>query len=323
MASHHHLPTPQLLPDLRLALACLYNLPLPHHLQRLSLIQAQEFLIYIQSRNVRRRLESIVQRQRDKGNTSSHDSASNNNNNIINGEQLRTGSSWLASLALLCQREHHHNGDFAASRTERLFAAQTLLQRLIRQKLSQAVDWEMEVSAPNNNNNELDVQSVLLHQLQHPLPLSQLVHHYQQMAHQLFHPFVGAAVAQYTLQPTNNCDEERVKGELSLLTLTAIIYITAMDCHSARHHHHENDGPLLNTLGSAVAALALRLRFPSSIISRNPHIISHDVQQQQQPIVAMITQALSLIYKPLLPTCISQHPAKLYGLVLQLCQIYV
>jgi hypothetical protein len=104
MESH----TPRLYSYLRLALGALYSLN-HHQLQHsLSLHEAHDFLINIQSRNVRRKLESLQQRQLD--------------TNSLHQEQIDDwGSSWLACLAVLLNPDSHP--------TERLFCAQTLFCR--------------------------------------------------------------------------------------------------------------------------------------------------------------------------------------------------
>lgn len=274
------LPLPLLLPDLRLALACLYNLPYPQQ-QQLTMAQAQEFLIYFQSRNMRRKMESLIQRQRDKP------QKEGSLGGATSGEPVRAGSSWLASVALLCQQ---HGSLFAASHSERLFAAQTLLHRLVRNKMDQAIDWEMEVSVEGGRGD--DVRNLLFHQIQHPVPLNQMVEHYQRIVHH-YNPFVGSVVAQYAVpQPA---EEERVKGELSLLTLTAIVYVTAVQGYT--NPQQEAVGPLLNTLGAAVGALALRLRFPATSTKNNPQQQQQQQQSTSPPLVTLVTQSLSLVFQ--------------------------
>ena len=220
---------------------------------------------------------SLIQRQRDKPQAAPSIPRQDPNNS----DPVTTGSSWLACLALLCQQSSSGHG-FAASSTERLFAAQTLLHRVLRNPSHQAIDLEMEV------NMEGDIIPLLFQQLQHPLPLREMLEQYQQYIHE-FHPMIAAVIAQYQLHP--QYDEDRVKGEIAMITLTAIMYNTANDI----HHRDQNTNPILNSLGSAVAAIALRIRFTTNQIHS-----SNNAQHQQEtppPLVTMVTQALSLVFQ--------------------------
>jgi hypothetical protein len=305
-------PLPRMLPDLRLALACLYNLPYPQQHQTITLQQAQEFLIYLQSRNTRRKVQSLLQRQRDKSNklqgapnnyttnVSAIDIWDINNSSASGGgvDPITAGSSWLACLTLLCQQQEqrHASGvvlSFAASNTERLFAAQTLLHRLLKTKLDQGIDLEIEVIHDNAASGE-NLVAQLCQQLQHPLPLSQLMQQYQHWMHILhFHPLIGQVISQYNINTAEVEEEDRVKGELTVLTLTAVMYLTATASsqsstnHHNGHDHDHNTGPLLNALGSAVAAAALRLRYPPTT--------PNGQQKQAPPLVTLVTQALTLV----------------------------
>jgi len=348
---HYHFSQPRLLPDLRLALACLYSLPPhQHHVQQQhqqqqqqqhhTLGQAQEFLIYIQSRNMRRKLESLIQRQRDRAAGPDGVGLPPNmmdNTNQVSGwatEVIIAGSSWLACLSLLClQQQQQQNATsaaaasscFAASNAERLFAAQTIVHRLLRAKLREGVDLEMEVALVSDNKEQQQQEFVALmfHQLQQqpPLPLQQMMEHYRQSMHPQcggnHHPLIHAVLSQYHV-PTD-ADEDRLKGELALLTLTSILYATAVDSYTNTHnnnqHHHQHPnhdedstavGPLLNSLGSAIAAIAMRLRFPPTASIHNSKHLNQVVVEPSTPtnsisisstvpLVTMVSQALTLV----------------------------
>ena len=354
-------PPPRLLSDLRLALARLYNLPHPQQQQQqnLTLGQAQEFLIHFQGRNMRRKMESLIQRQRDKppNNNNSHHHHQEGGggggpaaatlislipppkHSETGKEAITVGSSWLASLVLLCQQHppqpHDHGGNqpgFAASHAERLFAVQTLVHRLLRNKLPDAVDLEMEVGGSLLVDREEFCRLMYAQLQQEPpkkIPIRPMMDHYQQCVQQYhFHPLVTCVLRHYTLPTVNvnangnaadddDDDEDRVKGEVALLTLAAVLYATALESyttttttqnthnhsHNSNHHHHPTQpaaGPLLNALGSAIAAIALRLRFPAALPRDGPP----PTTAQQQPsslsspsVVTMVTHALTMVFQ--------------------------
>ena len=156
---------------------------------------------------------------------------------------------------------------------------------MLRAPCHQAIDLEMEV------HMEGDVLPLLFEQLQHPFPLREMANQYQQYI-QSFHPKIGSVVSQYQLNP--QYDEDRVKGELAMITLVAIMYITAIDA-----RRDENTNPILNALGSAVAAIALRIRFPVDAARSNRHTQQHQEDAAitaPPPLVTMVKQALALIF---------------------------
>ena len=120
---------PKLLPNLRVALSNLYGLdngnqPRPHS------IEAHSYLIRFQSRNCRRKILSLQQRERDsvaqeKTNESVQDK-------ILGSLGDDYGSTFFTCVAIL-SRPHLFN------ETERLFCAQTLLSRIRRMPTYQAV----------------------------------------------------------------------------------------------------------------------------------------------------------------------------------------
>jgi len=104
-----HPPDPLLLPQLSEALSILYS-GNPSK-------EAHDFLVHIQCRNLRRQIAAVQQQARDQPTKTA--------------PPLRLGSTWLACTALL-------------SSPHALFGAQTLVHRLRRMPLVDAVDLEME-----------------------------------------------------------------------------------------------------------------------------------------------------------------------------------
>jgi hypothetical protein len=136
--------------------------------------EAHAFLLALQSRNLRRR-----------------------------GSANETGSTWLACLYLLLTSKEY---------TERLFCAQTLLHRMRRTKLVEAIDWEFDIADVNE---------------------------YKQ--------WIAALLSGVHLTEASSTAEEACKGELSLLTLAALI-------------QGETNHQILYSLGASIAVLALRLQ---------------------------------------------------------------
>jgi len=190
-----------------------------------------------------------------------------------------------------------------ACNAERLFAAQTLVHRLLRNKLKDAVDLEMEVHLDCNSFIHLMYAQC---QNDPPIPVQPLMEQYQQCVQQYhFHPIIASVLSQYYMPSPEHATEERVKAEVALLTLAAILYATALDSYAAHHNNQHNTsseqaGPLLNTLGSAIAALALRIRFPSAISSNSNNITTEpqsSTQSSSLSVVTMVTQALTLVFR--------------------------
>jgi hypothetical protein len=268
----------RLLPDLQIAIATLYSLPLPQDVtQYADQSQAHDFLQHIQSRNVRRKIHSLQQRHRDQAMKQQPTSTTNQQQTIALPREdettVRMGSSWLPCLILLCQLDGSGRPCLAATPTERLFAAQTLLHRLRRIKIVEAIDLDVE--------------------LDHDLEESQALYFYESMDHAVnllsayknlmerMNPFVAMVLSPYLANVSSVEDEERTKAELTLLTLGAIAFLIASDPQA-----NDQMMPLLSTIGHSMAVVALRIRYtPSSV----------DAPQgpSSPPIVTLIEQALS------------------------------
>lgn len=258
--------TPRLFQDLRMALKCLYSLSSDERTSHLDSQKAHDFLLHIQARNVRRKLHSIQQSDRDQRNKNKNQSQEDVSKPSQLADEVE-GSTWLACLAVLCC-------DYADS-AERLFAAQTLMHRLRRAKLSEAIDLEME--DPNRYlSSDLNVNLHLL-----------ATDYLHWMNH--FHPKLGMLVQQYLTEHVINVDthEEQLKGELTILTLAAVTYLIASHATQDGHHVH----PVVCTLGNSLATTALRLRYTPQSVSIQS-INDNKATSFSVPIVTMILHSL-------------------------------
>ena len=218
MESH----SPHIYVNLRTALAALYSLPSEYHRPEISTAQANDFLIQFQSRNVRRKLESVVKRGEE-----------------ITLEEADRGSTWICCLAMLAAVS---SSGQTIHPTEALFVAQTLVHRLRRVKTLEAFDVELEPPGMLSNLRIPD----LLHYYKN------WVQHWQQSSPT---SILGVIFQQYDY---TGADEERLKSELTVLTLAALI----MDISLAHPHLR----PLVSTLSSALAVAVARMRYtPQSI----------------------------------------------------------
>jgi hypothetical protein len=322
-------PTPRLLPALQQALAILYALPtssssstttsgaavvavvLSGHgsnslLDPASARPAHDFLLQLQTRNLRRRIQSLQQKHRDtqqqqqqQAQQQQQQAQQQNQDDDAHwtGDDLPMGSSWLALLVLLmataapaaCSEPGGGDGSgFVACWTERLFCAQSLLQRLRRSKVVEAMDWEMEQEhemqvrqifsffSDNGGSTISTSTSLPPHHHEHCILA------YQQLVAR-WNPFVAAVLE--TARGTNKMTslqllpqhatgddsiaEELIKAEFGLWTLVAVAFQTAMAAtddaaiSSTQHHgnsyDHHQTRPLLETLGFAIATVTLRI----------------------------------------------------------------
>lgn len=208
------LPTvPRFLHDLRAALATLYQTNNNNTPSK----EAHDYCLFVQSRNARRKIRSWQQQQQDQP------------SGALPSAEFVFGSSWLACLALLLQNNNNN-----VSHTERLFCAQSLLHRIRRVSIAEAVDWELE-----------DASTAM----PPAPPAAVLLEAYRDWMRRI-NPTVAHCIEKYHSAET----EERVKGELTLLTIASIL-----------HHHEVSENntadPLCTTLASILATTAVRLRF--------------------------------------------------------------
>lgn len=256
-------PQPRLTPSLLGSLAAMYS---SHH-AALPSMAANDFLINIQSRNIRRKIQSFKQKQTDKPQTGKPADAST----------IEMGSTWLACLWILCRTAVDGYVVSSSTRTEQLFCAQTLLQRLRRSKLFEAVDWEIE--QPQDIDSEYAVTLFQSNDF-----LLQLIPSYVHWASSI-NPLVGAVLENYSVGTMD--DEDKLKGELSLLTLASLVYQIA--CAPADHQ----TGPILSTLGACMATLALRLRYSPASVDQH----ADGANPNCPPLVPLVTHSLAVVWE--------------------------
>eukprot|EP00934_Nitzschia_sp_Nitz4_P002126 Nitzschia sp. Nitz4//scaffold34_size148208//140021//144097//NITZ4_002999-RA/size148208-processed-gene-0.27-mRNA-1//1//CDS//3329548852//2126//frame0 len=281
MASHQ----PHLFHSLRTALGVLYNIPTSsdQHEPKPTSAQAHEFLMQFQSRNVRRKLQSLAQRQQD-----TREGASNPQLDVSPTIELEDmGSSWFACLSLLFSLVQEGVPTTATVHyAEGLFAAQTLVHRLRRVKTEEAIDLEFEPpihGLPPHANQLYDTYCTWMERLS---------------------PSVRTMLQQYAPSST---DEERVKGELTMITLMNIMLrLTCLHLSDISRIR-----PLLATLASALSVTAARPRFTSNSI---PHPAPNT-----QPIVTMILHTLNMVRSAMEASTPSDHLAAAHQYVFYIC----
>lgn len=245
-----------------------------------------------QTRNVRRKLQTLAKRTTSTANTTA--TAGSQPNAAMGNVDMKTstvmesedyGSTWMCCLALLAGVSSPQSSVHYA---EALFAAQTLLHRLRRVKMVEAMDLEMEPPL-----------------MESPLDPHQLHHRYIQWMQQWKHSNPNSMLHLMTTHLDHTTDdEERLKCEWTLGTLAALIMEIALATHMR---------PLVATLASALAVTAARMRFtPASV----PHPATNT-----EPIITMIwitferlrarigtSSEIDEVYQWVLFTCITALP---------------
>ena len=318
-------PPPRLWNDLRLALATLYSTSSGGSSEsnhggagttperRPSSKEAHDFLMHLQSRNVRRQIQSLKQRLQDTTQNNKefmhhHDNSTESDTaGLVSQPQLlllqqqqqqqqriEMKSTWLTCLYALLVEGFVHS----TTSTEQLFGAQTILYTLTRAKLNESIDWDVE--QPNDWTSDECLLFYLHHQ-----QLPNLEASYRHWVRNM-NPFLSAVLNAVSLSPVQGLDDEaRIKGELSLFTLVAIMYSVAQQQHQtsswseSEHGFHSSSSsssspsvtPILTTLGAAVALLALRLRYALS-----PTQDSMAVVPTGPCLVVRIADALSTVW---------------------------
>jgi hypothetical protein len=278
-----HNPHPHLLPHLRLALSVLYSLPISqspipnnnnnNNNNNISSKDAHDYLMQFQSRNTRRKIKSQSQRQTDSHQPNQQQQQQQQQQHpTVDADDY--GSSWLACLALLSsligagssQQQQQQQQQQPIHYAEALFAAQTMLHRLRKVKLCEAIDIEVE-------------PPMLL-----PLGNAQPVEIFQALGKWRDTLFNGSTF--FDLPQPSSDDEDTIKGEISLLAVGELMY-----CLTLRYHGQGLDHirPLLSTLASALAVMAARLRFTQKDA---PHPAPNT-----QPVVTMIIQTLQHVHQ--------------------------
>jgi hypothetical protein len=307
---------PILLPKLRSALSHLYSSNSTSSSAAYA-AEANTYLIAFQSRNVRRKIQSLVQRQNDSQvNTQEQEEAKRDI--LLN----HAGSSMYAALSLLLPSVSasapsiycNSNSNNSTHETEQLFCAQTLLHRMRRLKLSEAIDFDLEYVTHNGcsnpitlvdfisqcNNYQINENDSFTHWKEvvsfHCQQLSTLFqsmsssnsnngsnNSHENDSDNGFLLLLNHILQEYYNQQwmnknaTNFYDsrwgygneiEERIKGELTLLVIATITYYN-MYLHLLQKQQQPTTkriGPLMNTLTSAMAVIALRLRYTSTSV---------------------------------------------------------
>lgn len=292
----HHGQTARLLPELRLALARLYSLPLPElfsssgPVAMMNVDDAHEFLITFQSRNLKRKRQSWQQRQRDLQKTQQHSvtSPSSQGIGLQQPSDWKWGSTWWTCWMVLAYSTATTSSIHS---TERLFCAQTLVHRMQRLKLVEAVDLEMELF----NESDADPMNA---------GLSFSPHTFSQLQFGGIHPLIAHFLRGWGANANNDIPtaEESWKGQITLNVLAAILFLEVVspDNNDLYPSHLQDnslqpgrpsfstDKPFLSTLASAMALTALRLQYntPSTALVDN---------QQSTSIVSRVTQALEQV----------------------------
>ena len=212
------------------------------------------------------------------------------NNSHTTSEIIYMGSSWLACLVILV---HHCDTIVASTGVETtssssqpsppqpLFAIQTMLHRIRRVKLTEAIDIEIEEWSDTNQKMQLLQQySVVMDHDDHPAFRSALGHWYmrhlqpssQQPSHQTFlTKLMVAVIPEMVIVARQAQSEEQIKAELSLTTCAILIYVMAYQqvkddvarCHGTTSTHndtiHRNAvTPLLSMTISTLVTIVFR-----------------------------------------------------------------
>mmetsp|Transcript_27547 Transcript_27547/g.59322 ORF Transcript_27547/g.59322 Transcript_27547/m.59322 type:complete len:1400 (+) Transcript_27547:106-4305(+) len=277
---------PYLIPDLRLALASLYSLPGG---KPSSESEAHEYLLQFQARNPHRKLHAQLENQKE------------NPAQPPKSYSDDAGSTWMACVDIVSSfsKSSNHNPDQNNQEVhyaEALFAAQTLVHRLRRVKLAEAIDIEFEpnffdspsiVSCPPRPEQVLDgYRRWILEYYRGATSSSSFAMLFQLV--QSYHPAVDPQQQTSAMELV-----ERIKGELSMMILASIMDALTKKYYEQQLQHQDEQKmlaqirPLLKTLALVLAAIAIRMRYVSTSL---PLPASHT-----QPIVTTIIGAITMV----------------------------
>lgn len=306
MTSSTNATAPRLLHDLQLALSSLYSdsknpnhpPPLP---SKSTILNSQRhhhhsFLIEFQTRNSRRRIQSQLQRWIDK-------QQQQNGRDVVVSILPDPGSSWLACVVALlwstrkkpvavCGHTTTTDHDYYSYEMQ-LFCAQTILHRLRRMKITEAVDYEMEEKSTMQMLASILCRDmgihcpIMHHDHQHHtnnnnIPSS--TNQYVTNSYRRYIEILGAvdrSVGQLMFQQapemfntsssTIHVDEQTIKAQSTVLLLASLAYqmilnnafdepptMTPPTGSSSDANHHR---PLLTTLAAALATAVFRWRY--------------------------------------------------------------
>lgn len=275
---------PLLLPKFREAISHLYLLD--KNCNATSQKEAHEYLIEFQSRNIRRKVISLHQKRRD---------AQSDVSTVLVPDINTNGSSFYASLPLLFS--------ISSRDIQRLFCAQTILHRLRRMKTNEAIDFEMEnFDSPHMNVNTL-VNFILSNcsKEESSQYWTEFMKFHGEQCSSFHVNLLGKALQDYFHNTVKNSSfmnmpssdiEDRIKGEMTLLILGCGMYLNVY-YHFVNTFINGSDSdsllqPMLETLSSAMAVVALRLRYTSASVHNN-------APASESPIVTMIMQTFQSI----------------------------
>ena len=313
---------PLLLSSLRATLACLYGLPTaatnsspqgtPSQQQ-----EANSFLIAFQSRNIRRRIESVIRSQKSlvtRCQESSYgqyeeidearaeeqeDDNDDEDQQPIGRNSARSkdihGSTWLACIVLLCCTPDAHP-------SERLFAAQTLLHRTRRFDIEDAVDVEFDPAIIDSTEQQHSVDPIFM-------MYSRPHHSYTALFQWTRHFYPPLCQIMFPNGPNDQYSHAQWKAEVAILCMSGVVSLTAY--HTSIH---ENTHSLLTTLGGAISLTAVRMKYTPKSVHMAP-----DSVRDFPPLVSMVTSSIrtaSTEVQPYLNTVPSSIDQDLYQAVL-------
>jgi hypothetical protein len=263
-------PLPRLLNPLLNALNVLYHSVDPstavfsqiHH-PLLVDNNVHEFLLWLQSRNVRRHIQALYQHHCDAA-PNDYSPTQESVLRHVSGEVVYMGSSWSACITILCHSLahagaiYHNDGFFMYNTTQRMFAVQTLLHRCRRVKLVEALDWEMEDWADTANSQELlqqYVSSYMSGSSSHNPTVGSLSSKYLHCIHKI-NPIMGQVLtvtvgSSLTLHPQT---EEQVKAKYTILSLATLSVQIALECITG----DTRITPILSLTASTLATILFR-----------------------------------------------------------------
>jgi len=200
----------------------------------------------------------------------------------------------VSIISSLLNNNNYHNQQTQIHYAEALFAAQTMVHRLRRVKLAEAIDVEFE---PVYNGPD-DVPRIPVSDF--PPPPQQILEVYQRWILESYNEqsILAQCVCRYrpaTSELQNVWDlEERIKGEISMLVLASVLDALTTSHHSTLQQSTDvgfsEIRPLLTMLSSALAIIAARMRYiPTHLPAPAPHT---------KPIVNMILEAISMVRPP-------------------------
>jgi len=279
---------PFLFPYLRAALKILYSLPEESYSssqQNYNSIfptekEAHAFLLTFQSRNIRRLLRSKEQRRRDQSHVNSpsqeksavNDESENNElldqlrqdtGGDMNQERWKQGSTWLTCIYLLCSP----NQMFIHT-SEKMFAVQTILHRLRRMDLKDAVDIEVESSELMSLSSSAlsSGQDNFLTQKQFCDSFIPFCIAWMQQSHIFLHQITTQLNLLELQSCQSNYTEDYIKGQINASLLPGLSILSVFTLPSNDKYLN----PIISALGAAHSTLIIRFKYSSDFLNKTP-----------------------------------------------------